>query len=143
MFIKIWSVLTHKHFTRLERLARDKHSTLLSTFVNYGCKKLNNIGPLWHTLAAGVWLIKDLKLHFCVSNIKNDTNKFCEYYRIEFRKTLIMLADVFGKDNHLHPSLVFYGKDRRMKSGKWLHPFSLLSKAQIQLLGHRYWKAQK
>ncbi len=26
---------THKHFTRLERPARDKHSKLLQTFVNY------------------------------------------------------------------------------------------------------------
>ncbi len=41
-----------------------------------------------------------------------------QIYGIEFRKTLIMLAGVFANDNHLRPSLVFYGKDR-----KWIHPF--------------------
>jgi len=30
--------LAHKHVTRLERLARDKHFSLLGTFVNYGLK---------------------------------------------------------------------------------------------------------
>ncbi len=33
------------HKTRLERLARDKHSSLLQKSVNYGQKKFNNIGP--------------------------------------------------------------------------------------------------
>jgi hypothetical protein len=32
--------LTQKYQTRLERLARDKHSRLLQTFVNYSCKQL-------------------------------------------------------------------------------------------------------
>ncbi len=36
--------LTHKHYTRLERLNRNKHSSLLRTFVNYGRKKFYNIG---------------------------------------------------------------------------------------------------
>ncbi len=31
--------LIHKHQTRLERLVRDKHSSLLQKSVNYGCKK--------------------------------------------------------------------------------------------------------
>jgi len=39
------SGLTCKHCTRLERLARDKRSCLLRTFVNYGRKKFYNIGP--------------------------------------------------------------------------------------------------
>ncbi len=30
--------LTFKHYTRLERLVRDKHTSLLRTFVNYGRK---------------------------------------------------------------------------------------------------------
>ena len=37
--------LIHKHLTRLEKLARDKRSSLLRTFVNYGHKKLYNVGP--------------------------------------------------------------------------------------------------
>jgi hypothetical protein len=36
--------LTLKHLTKLEKLARDKHSSLLRRFVNYG-KKSYNIRP--------------------------------------------------------------------------------------------------
>jgi hypothetical protein len=36
--------LTRKRLTRLERLARDKHSSFLKTLVNYGRKKFYNIG---------------------------------------------------------------------------------------------------
>jgi hypothetical protein len=42
-------VLTHKHWTRLERLGRDKHASLLRTFTNYGRKKCCKIGPQWQT----------------------------------------------------------------------------------------------
>ncbi len=35
---------THKQWTRLERLARDKNSILLQTIVNYERKKFYNIG---------------------------------------------------------------------------------------------------
>ncbi len=37
-FGAVGSSLTHKHTTRLERLARDKHSSLLQTLVIYGRK---------------------------------------------------------------------------------------------------------
>jgi hypothetical protein len=37
--------LTHKHKTRLGRLARDKHSSLLRKSVNYGRKKFYSV---WH-----------------------------------------------------------------------------------------------
>ncbi len=36
---------THKHQTRLEGPARNKHSNILRTFVNYRCKKCYRIGP--------------------------------------------------------------------------------------------------
>ncbi len=38
-------VLTRKHQTRLERLAREKHSILLRKFVNYGHRKFYSTGP--------------------------------------------------------------------------------------------------
>ncbi len=40
----VGSGLTHKHQTRLERLARDNHSKLIQKFVNYGHKKFYRIG---------------------------------------------------------------------------------------------------
>jgi hypothetical protein len=36
--------LTCKYYIRLERSARDKHTSLLRSFINYGCKKFYNIG---------------------------------------------------------------------------------------------------
>ncbi len=36
--------LTHKHYVRLERLARDKHTSKLRKFVNYRRKKFYNVG---------------------------------------------------------------------------------------------------
>ncbi len=39
------SSLTHNQMTRLERLARDKHFSLLRKFVIYGRKKFYIIGP--------------------------------------------------------------------------------------------------
>ncbi len=38
--------LTGKHQTRLARLAREKYSGLLETFVKYGPKKFYNHDPL-------------------------------------------------------------------------------------------------
>ncbi len=37
--------LQPKYQTRLERLARGKHSSLLQKLVYYGCKKFYNVGP--------------------------------------------------------------------------------------------------
>jgi len=42
-FTQIGSVITRRHLTRLKRLATDKQSNLLRTFVNYGHKKFYNI----------------------------------------------------------------------------------------------------
>jgi hypothetical protein len=36
---------TRKHQTRLERIAKDKHSSLLRKSVYYGCKKYYSTGP--------------------------------------------------------------------------------------------------
>jgi hypothetical protein len=42
---RVGSGLTLKHYNRLERLARDKHSSFLRKSVNYGCKKFYITGP--------------------------------------------------------------------------------------------------
>jgi hypothetical protein len=39
-FTLVGSDLTHKHYTSLERLSRDKHPSLLGPSVNYTCKKV-------------------------------------------------------------------------------------------------------
>jgi hypothetical protein len=44
-FILVGFGLTCNHYTRLEELARDKHSFLLQKFVNCGQKKSYSIGP--------------------------------------------------------------------------------------------------
>jgi hypothetical protein len=37
--------ISHKHYTRLEKLAREKQVSLLGLFVNYDNKKFYSIGP--------------------------------------------------------------------------------------------------
>ncbi len=56
MYTWISSSLTSKHYTILERHARDKYSTLLQKFVTYGRKKL--------TLATGVIFTSKVNANF-------------------------------------------------------------------------------
>jgi hypothetical protein len=55
--------LTHKNYTRLAKLARDKHLSLLRKFINYGQKS-------FVTLAQGVIVMK-LFLRSSVMNFHN------------------------------------------------------------------------
>jgi len=48
-FTWVGSGLTRKHYTRLERLVREKHSSFLQKSVNYASKKFYRIGP-WSQL---------------------------------------------------------------------------------------------
>ncbi len=41
--------LACKHYTRMEKLHRDKNSCLLQTFLNYGRKNFYNTGPWSNT----------------------------------------------------------------------------------------------
>jgi hypothetical protein len=45
-FNRVRSCFTNKHLIRLEKIAGDKHLSLLRKFVTYGRKKLYNIGPV-------------------------------------------------------------------------------------------------
>ncbi len=57
-FNKVAYGLTRKYWTSLERLARDKHSSLLQKSINEGFKKLYNFGPCSQTWSC--WWILDL-----------------------------------------------------------------------------------
>ncbi len=67
-FIRVGSDFDFKLQTRLERPARDKHSNLLQTFVNDGCKKLNNIGP-WTTSQERLTFDDILNVEFTLSSV--------------------------------------------------------------------------
>jgi hypothetical protein len=54
IFVTLSPGFTHKNYTWLESLSREKHSSILETFVNYGCKKFYNIGPRTR-LSPGRW----------------------------------------------------------------------------------------
>jgi hypothetical protein len=45
-FIHVGSDDTRKYWTRLERLARDKHSSLLQILINYGYKRFMTLGQV-------------------------------------------------------------------------------------------------
>jgi hypothetical protein len=44
-FTRVGSSLTHKHYIRLEKPIRDKHSSLLRTLLNYSRKKFITLCP--------------------------------------------------------------------------------------------------
>jgi hypothetical protein len=46
------SALAPKHLTTAKKLARNRYSSLLGTFVNHGRKKFHNIGPEGRVLDA-------------------------------------------------------------------------------------------
>jgi hypothetical protein len=51
--VRVGSDLTHKHYTRLERLARYKESSLSYTCINYRHNKFYNIA---------IWVAKAIRL---------------------------------------------------------------------------------
>ncbi len=59
MLESTWKVL---HLSTLEKLAKDKHSSLLWTFVNYGPERFYNIGS-WLQTTKMWFLVKQLNLH--------------------------------------------------------------------------------
>ncbi len=58
--IKLFADVIYKslsvYYTKLEKLAMDKHSSLLRTFVNYVRKKFYKIGPRWVPSTRPSWL---------------------------------------------------------------------------------------
>ncbi len=44
-FTWVGSGLSNKHLTRLEKLARSKHSSLVRKFITYGRKKFTTLAP--------------------------------------------------------------------------------------------------
>ncbi len=71
-FTQVGSGLTHKKCTRLERLAREKHSSLLQKSVNYGCKS-------FIAQASGGDLIRKFRrkcgFYFCVSCVNKNKGR--------------------------------------------------------------------
>ncbi len=75
-FTWVGSGLTHRHQTRLERLARNKHTSLLRKSVNYGRKKFYSTGP-WRQSHKNIYVI--LTLQYC-TNKNTIYNKFKPCY---------------------------------------------------------------
>ncbi len=57
--IRVGSSLTRTRWTRLERLARNKHSSLLRAFVIYGLKSFVTLGP--DDKNSKFWLLRHLE----------------------------------------------------------------------------------
>jgi hypothetical protein len=56
-FTRVGSNLIKNHWTRLERNAREKHSSLLRALVNYGHEKFYNIGLKRKVQSVGVKVV--------------------------------------------------------------------------------------
>ncbi len=85
----VGSVLNHNNQTRLERPARDQHSSLLRTFVNYGRKKVYNTEPWGQCYKT--FFVRDLQISvLSQSVIQSRLKKFTNDKRSSFlRKSII------------------------------------------------------
>ncbi len=97
--------LTYKHYTGLERIARDKHSSKLLTFVNYWLKKFYNIGPWCEKIKPLIIRIvwsKMLQLWFCFIPIVYTKFLQVKWFNwnliIKFKYSLSVLLKVFDKN---------------------------------------------
>ncbi len=72
-FTWVGSCLALKHQTRLERLARGKHSSLFQKFVTYSPKGIYNIGPWWHRIPLGLPTVRSTASHNEVFHGKRDS----------------------------------------------------------------------
>ncbi len=114
--------LTHNRLTRLEMLARDKHSSSLLIFVNYSCKKLYNIGPCCRGTFSTLTLTLQMNKLECFTWVSslltltvakrapNSTivwryKTFLEQFVLHF----VQYARVFVTSVNFQPSLIFWG----------------------------------
>ncbi len=67
----------HKHQTRQERLARDKH--LLRTFINYWCKMFYNIGPRTQPYLLVMLAGKNMNVNQHLKLLFESSNEFCVF----------------------------------------------------------------
>ncbi len=62
--------LNHTYQTRLQRLSRAKHSSLLRKSVNYGCKKFYRIGPLTLQSYSKIYIPTTYQSNLFVCNVR-------------------------------------------------------------------------
>ncbi len=84
---KVGSDLTHKHQTKQKSSARDNHSSLLRTFVNYWCRKVYNIGPHCGLPLKGLLVTAKTGIYTKVNLIN-----FLKYYTIMNLDLIIEIA---------------------------------------------------
>jgi hypothetical protein len=83
---------------RLEKIARDKHSSLLQIFVNYGRKKLLTLGPERRRGRRKVFKRKLTKIFLC----RFPELKLTNFFQILIRNQTHSKAEAF---RHLGPML--------------------------------------
>ncbi len=85
---RVGSSLTCTHYTKPQRLAVDKRSSLLRKFVNYGRKKFYNIGP-WYYAQCQITVIEVFleTSHSCLIFI-HEVRDRQQYYKTFFCVTV-------------------------------------------------------
>ncbi len=82
-FTRVDSTLTRKHQTLLERLARDKHYSLLLKSANYRSKKFYTTGPQCHYFKTCHWGSYKISQIVCASSFRSSwyyTKIYCSLY---------------------------------------------------------------
>ncbi len=88
--------LTHKRWTRLERLARDKHSSLSQKNVNCGHKKFYNTGP---GMFRNFYLVKFTKIVKCSATTVTREKLVNIVESLEFYKNIDVCSTKFQESN--------------------------------------------
>ncbi len=88
----VGSVLNHNNQTRLERPARDQHSSLLRTFVNYGHKKFYNTEPWGQCYKT--FLVRDLRISVLSQSVIQSR---LERLGIDKRSSLLQKSVIYGR----------------------------------------------
>ncbi len=86
-FTQVGSILTRKHQTKLERIARDKHSSLLQKFVYFATESLakrqisQNVYPLPFFFAQSMFAgLADKEEHTTVTHTQNKFSELLTYF---------------------------------------------------------------
>ncbi len=122
------SSFTREHQTRLEKLARDKHSSLLQKFITYGRKKFYNIGNWsFHQLAI---FSAEIKIVTEVSEVTEWELGQVKVRFVDKSFQVVCLSNPYNRQERLHSGRILASSSQ----GRGFY--------SSQVLGLREWQKQ-
>jgi hypothetical protein len=141
-FTRVSSSLARKHLTKLERLARDKHSNLLWKVVTYGHKSFITLAPVWMILLVRCqlgWIFWS-RWNQLSWKLSDEIFLLCHC----FTKQMIFSYILPGLPRWLFPKVVTYGRKKfynighRLKIRKYHLIYAWLRFSFNKIIQHRF-----